>query len=252
MDHNALVRYARNISLAEIGEAGQEKLLASKVLVIGAGGLGSPLLYYLAAAGIGTIGVVDDDRVALNNLQRQIIHETDDIGRPKVQSAADALSLLNPDIAVVPHLLRLDASNAEELIAGYDMVADGCDNFETRFLVNQICRQLEKTLVSAAVIGFTGQLYTFKSHLGGNLPCYQCLYPEPPAAGATPPCSQAGVLGSVAGMLGSWQATEVIKELLGIGESLAGQMLMFDALGANTRKLQLPRNPACPGCGDDG
>jgi len=249
MHHDLRVRYARNISLPEVGEAGQKRLLASKVLVIGAGGLGSPLLMYLAAAGVGTLGIVDDDRVALSNLQRQILHETEDVGRPKVKSAEDTLHYLNPDINYTPHHCRLTQDNADELIADYDLVADGCDNFETRFIVNAACLRQKKTLVSAAVIGFSGQLYTFKPYLGDPHPCYQCLYPELPAPDATPRCSESGVLGSVVGQLGSWQATEVIKELLGIGESLSRQMMVVDALNNAVRKVKLPHDPACACCG---
>ena len=247
-----LTRYARNISLPEIGEAGQEKLLQSRVLVIGAGGLGSPLLLYLAAAGIGTLGIVDDDRVALSNLQRQIIHETTDVGRSKAASAVDALYDLNPSITLIPHDGRLEAKNAEALITNYDIIADGCDNFETRFLVNETCFKHQKTLVSAAIMGFYGQLSTFKPYLGAPHPCYQCLQPGLPHRFAMPRCSESGVLGSVAGQMGTWQATEVIKELLGIGESLSGQMLVVDALNASVRKLKLPRNSACPCCGKKG
>lgn len=249
MTDDQRIRYARNISMPEVGEAGQRKLLASKVLVIGAGGLGSPLLLYLAAAGVGTIGIVDDDRVALSNLQRQILHETGDIGRPKVQSAEDSLHYLNPDIKYVPHMYRIDENNAEELISQYDLVADGCDNFETRFIVNKACLKQKKPLVSAAVIGFSGQLYTFKPYLGDSHPCYQCLYHELPRPDSAPRCSDSGILGSVAGQMGSWQATEIVKELLGIGESLSGQMIVVDALNNMTRKIKLPRDPHCSCCG---
>ncbi len=249
MQHAQNVRYARNISLPEVGAVGQNTLARAKVLVVGAGGLGSPLLLYLAAAGVGTIGIVDHDRVALSNLQRQIIHETADVGRPKTQSAIDALSDLNPEIRLIPHACRLDETTVAPIMADYDLVADGCDNFETRFLVNRQCFQHRKTLVSASVSGFFGQLYTFKPYLGGEHPCYQCLYPEQPSADATPPCSESGVLGSVAGMMGAWQATEVIKELLGIGESLSGFMIMADMLSVSVRKIKIPRNPACQCCG---
>lgn len=249
MEHDAQLRYSRNISLPEIGEEGQERLLQSRVLVIGAGGLGSPLLTYLAAAGVGTIGIVDDDRVALSNLNRQILHETADIGQLKTESAKEALHDLNPDIRIVTHPCRLDATNEDEILSGYDLVADGCDNFETRFWVNAACMRHGKTLVSAAVMGFNGQLYTFKPYLGEPHPCYQCLYPELPPADATPRCSESGVLGAVAGMMGCWQATEVIKELLGIGEGLSGFIMIFDARSATVRKVTLRRDPACPCCG---
>ena len=249
MPHERNVRYARNISLPEIGAGGQTTLERARVLVIGAGGLGSPLLLYLAAAGVGTLGIVDYDRVALSNLQRQIIHETADIGRPKTDSAADALSDLNPDITIIPHTGRLDETTAAAIISEYDIVADGCDNFATRFLVNRQCLHHRKTLVSASIGGFVGQLYTFKPYLGGNNPCYQCLYPDLPAPDATPSCAEGGVLGSVAGIMGAWQATEVIKEILGIGDSLSGFMLLFDALSADVRKVRIPRLPNCQCCG---
>lgn len=248
MDRNAQHRYARHISLPEIGADGQEVLLQSRVLVVGAGGLGSPLLLYLAAAGVGAIGVVDDDRVALNNLQRQILHETADVGRAKTASAADALKDLNPDITVIPHPVRLDDTNSAELIRAYDLIADGCDNFQTRFLLNRECLKQGKTLVSAAVMGFAGQLSTFKPYLGAPHPCYQCLHPELPLPEVTPSCNEAGVLGSVAGQMGAWQTTEVIKELLGVGSSLSGYLLLLDGLNASVRKVKLPRDPACPCC----
>ncbi len=248
-DHDNAVRYARNISLPEIGRAGQDRLGRAKVLVVGAGGLGSPLLLYLAAAGVGTLGVVDHDLVALSNLQRQILYETTDIGQAKAEAAQFALNDMNPEVKVIPHHTRLDESNIEEIIGGYDLVADGSDNFATRFLVNSHCLKAKKTLVSAAVIGFGGQLYSFKPYLGAPHPCYQCLCPRLPPPDATPRCADSGVLGSVAGILGSWQATEVIKELLGIGESLSGYMLLLDALKAEIRKIKLPRDPMCKCCG---
>lgn len=249
LQHDQHLRYARNISLPEISADGQQALLQSRVLVVGAGGLGSPLLLYLAAAGVGTLGIADADRVALSNLQRQVLHETADLDRPKVESAADALQDLNPEIKIVPYPVRLDAGNADDLIAQYDLVADGSDNFATRLLVNAACFRHRKTLVSAAVMGFAGQLYTFKPYLGGDHPCYQCLVNELPPPEATPRCAEAGVLGSVAGTLGAWQATEVIKELLGIGDSLSGHMLLLDALAATIRKVKLPRDPECGCCG---
>ncbi|MEG9884713.1 MAG: ThiF family adenylyltransferase [Hyphomicrobiales bacterium] len=242
------LRYAGNILLPEIGENGQERLLSAKVLVIGGGGLGSALLFYLAAAGVGTLGLVDDDRVALSNLQRQILYGGGDVGRPKVESAEKRLHSLNPDIDYIVYQRRLDADNADELIAGYDLVADGCDNFKTRFIVNAACLWQEKTLVSAAVTGFSGQLYTFKPYRGAPHPCYRCLYPDT-LTDATPGCSQSGVLGSLAGQMGSWQATEVVKELLGLGESLSGRMMVVEALTNTIRKLTIKRNPSCPCCG---
>ncbi len=239
-------RYARHILLREVGGVGQEKLLKSKVLLIGAGGLGSPLLLYLAAAGVGTIGVVDDDTVDLSNLQRQIAHTTDRVGMAKVDSAKAAVAAINPDVTVVTHKVRLTADNAAALIAGYDLVADGSDNFPTRFLVNDACFFAKKTLVSAAVLRFDGQLSTFKPHAGG--PCYRCLYPAPPPPGQIPTCDEAGVLGAVAGVLGTLQATEVLKELLGIGDSMAGRLLIYDALSAAMRHVKIKPDPECPLC----
>ena len=234
-------RYARHFVLPEIGRAGQERLLAARVLVIGAGGLGSPSTFYLAAAGIGTIGLVDDDAVDPTNLQRQILHTQDRVGIPKVESARATVAALNPDVTLLGHPVRLDAANVDALIADYDIVADGSDNFPTRYLVNDACRRAGKTLVSAAVVRFEGQLATFKP--GG--PCYRCLHPESsdPEEGMT--CVGAGVLGAVAGVLGTLQATEVVKEILGIGDSLAGHLLLVDGLATSFRKLRLSVDPAC-------
>jgi molybdopterin/thiamine biosynthesis adenylyltransferase len=239
-------RYARHILLQDVGGVGQEKLLNAKVLVIGAGGLGSPLILYLAAAGVGTIGVVDDDQVDLSNLQRQIAHATDRIGVDKTTSAKQAVAAINPDVAVIEHKMRLTVQNANALIGGYDVIADGSDNFPTRFLVNDTCYFAKKTLVSAAVLRFDGQLATFKPHAGG--PCYRCLYPEPPPPGQIPSCDEAGVLGAVAGVMGTLQATEVLKEILGIGESMAGRLLIYDALAANMRQVKVNPDPQCPLC----
>ncbi|MDA5194628.1 HesA/MoeB/ThiF family protein [Govanella unica] len=242
-----LDRYARHIILREVGGAGQQDLLRARVLVIGAGGLGSPLLMYLAAAGVGTLGIVDDDAVALSNLQRQILHSTDRVGEAKTQSAITALAALNPDVRVIAHNLRLTPDNAREIIAGYDIVADGCDNFATRFAVNDACVALKKTLVSAALSQFEGQLATFKPHAGPDLPCYRCFVPEAPEGIAN--CAEAGILGAVAGVMGTWQAVEVLKEILDLGQSLAGRILLYDALSARTRTVRLKRDPACPVCG---
>lgn len=239
-------RYARHILLKEVGGVGQEKLLKSKVLVIGAGGLGSPVILYLAAAGVGTIGVVDDDTVDLSNLQRQIAHTTGRIGVAKVASAQAAVAAINPDVKVVAHKVRLTADNAAALIADYDVIADGSDNFTTRFLVNDACFFAGKTLVSAAVLRFDGQLSTFKPHAFG--PCYRCLYPAPPPPGQIPSCDEAGVLGAVAGVLGTLQATEVLKEITGIGDSMAGRLLIYDALSAALRQVKINPDPACPLC----
>lgn len=248
-------RYARHILLPEVGGTGQAKLLDSKVLVIGAGGLGSPLILYLAAAGVGTIGVVDDDSVDLSNLQRQVLHHTADVGKPKVESAREAVAAINPDIKVETHGLRIDVGNAAELISRYDLVADGSDNFSTRFLINDACFFARTPLVSAAILRFDAQIATYRPFPGPNGeapgPCYRCLFREPPPPGQIPTCAEAGVLGALCGMVGSLQASEVIKELLGIGESLAGSLLVFDGLGAEFRKIKVNHDPGCPLCGDD-
>ena len=244
-------RYARHILLKEVGGEGQTKLLRSRVLVIGAGGLGSPLLLYLAAAGVGTIGVVDDDTVDLSNLQRQIVHGTDDVGRPKVESAAQTVNAINPDVNVIAHNHRITVANALEMISGYDLVADGSDNFATRFLVNDACYFAGKPLVSAAILRFDGQISTFKAYEEGGGPCYRCLFRAPPPPGQIPSCAEAGVLGALCGMLGSFQATEVLKELLGIGEGLSGSLMVVDALAATFRKITVRRDPGCPLCGSN-
>jgi molybdopterin/thiamine biosynthesis adenylyltransferase len=242
-------RYARHIILDEVGEEGQAKLMASRVLVVGAGGLGSPLLLYLAAAGVGTLGVIDDDAVDLSNLQRQIIHPTAQIGHAKVESARAAIAAINPEIAVEAHAVRLDETNAAALVRRYDIVADGSDNFSTRYLLNDICYAERRTLVAAALSPFDGQLSTFKAYLGPPHPCYRCLFREPPPPDLVPRCETAGILGAIAGVIGTLQATEVLKELLGLGESLSGQLLMYDARRADFHKIKLPRDPDCPTCG---
>ena len=242
-------RYSRHILLGEVGGIGQARLKAAKVLVIGAGGLGSPLVLYLAAAGVGTIGIVDDDHVELSNLQRQIAHTTARIGAPKAQSAAEAATAINPGVRVEPHPVRLNADNALDLIARYDIVCDGTDNFATRFLVADACALAKRTLVSAAVLRFEGQLSVFKPHAGG--PCYRCLYAEAPPDGAVPTCSEAGVLGAVTGVMGTLQATEVLKEILGVGESLSGKLLIWDALASRFRTVRLRPDPHCALCGPD-
>jgi adenylyltransferase/sulfurtransferase len=241
-------RYARHLILEEIGEDGQAKLLSSSVLVVGAGGLGSPLALYLAAAGVGRLGIVDDDRVELSNLQRQVLHGTADVGRRKTDSAAEALARANPEVRVVRHDLRLDAGNALALVADYDLVADGSDNFATRFALADACQKARRPLVSAAVVRFDGQLTTFKPYLGDPHPCIRCLHPEMPDEDAVPRCEQAGILGALAGTMGALQATEAIKELLDLGKSLSGRLLIYDALGATFRKIRLPRRAGCPGC----
>ncbi len=242
-------RYSRHILLGEVGGVGQARLRAARVLVVGAGGLGSPLIMYLAAAGVGTIGIVDDDRLELSNLQRQIAHATDRLGMGKAASAAIAASALNPLVDVRTHPMRLDAANALDLIGSYDIVCDGSDNFATRFLVADACVLARRTLVSAAVLRFEGQLATFKPHAGPHCPCYRCLHPAPPPPGLVPACNEAGVLGAVTGVMGTLQATEVLKEIIGIGQGLAGRLLVWDALSARMRTIGLPRDPACSACG---
>lgn len=248
LSQDRLVRYSRNIKLPEIGERGQQRLLSSSVLVIGAGGLGSPIALYLAASGVGKIGIIDGDKVELSNLQRQIIHETSDIKRNKVDSAKDSIHDLNPEIEVITFDFRLDENNAAKIISGYDIIVDGSDNFETRFMVNDVCYELKKPLISGAINRFDGQVYTFKSYQEGK-PCYRCIYPEVPPAGTMPNCSEHGVIGAIAGVVGSMQATEVIKELLGIGESLAGFMIVIDALNNNYRKVKVNKDKNCKTCG---
>ncbi|MEL0105439.1 MAG: molybdopterin-synthase adenylyltransferase MoeB [Rhodospirillaceae bacterium] len=243
-------RYARHILLPEVGGTGQEKLLNAKVLVIGAGGLGSPLAMYLAAAGVGTLGIIDDDAVDLSNLQRQILHDTKSVNTPKVESAKHTLARINPDVRVNAHQERLTATNALSLFAEYDIIADGSDNFPTRFLVNDASYFAKRTLVSAAILRFDGQIATYKAHNKGDHPCYRCLFREAPPPGQIPTCSEAGVLGALCGVMGSLQATEVLKEILGIGESLSGSLLICDALGTTFRKVKLKRDPACPLCGE--
>ena len=245
-----LERYARHIILKEVGGAGQARLLNARVLVIGAGGLGSPLIMYLAAAGIGTIGVVDFDEVGLSNLQRQILHTTDRVGIAKTTSAAHTVAALNSDVRVVQHTERLTVANAMRLIADYDIVADGSDNFATRFLVNDACKFAGKTLVSGALSQFDGQIATFKTYMVGDHPCYRCISREPPPPGLAPSCAEAGVLGALAGVVGSLQAVEVLKEIVGIGESLSGKLVIYDALNAVWRTVRVRRDPKCALCGD--
>jgi molybdopterin/thiamine biosynthesis adenylyltransferase len=248
-----IARYSRHILLREVGGTGQAKLRAASVLVVGAGGLGSPLALYLAAAGVGRIGIVDDDRVELSNLQRQIAHGMAQLGTGKARSAAAAAAAINPGVEIVAHETRLTPANALGLVAGYDIVCDGTDNFATRYLVADACVLARRTLVSAAVLRFEGQLSTFRPHVHtpeGHGPCYRCLYPEMPAEGTVPTCSEAGVLGAVTGVMGSLQATEVMKEIIGIGESLSGRLLIWDALATRFRTIAFRHDPACPACGD--
>lgn len=248
-------RYARHILLKEVGGVGQSKLMDAKVLVVGAGGLGSPAILYLAAAGVGTIGIVDADTVDLSNLQRQIAHTTERIGMSKVESAAMAAKAINPDVDVVTHETRIDASNAMEMISAYDIVADGSDNFETRFLINDACFFAGKTLVSAAILRFDGQIATYKAHVhsddGSHGPCYRCIFPEAPPPGQVPSCAEAGVLGALCGMMGSLQTTEILKEIMGIGDSLSGSLLVVDGLSTDFRKIKVKPDPACALCGDN-
>jgi len=244
-------RYSRHIILPEVGAEGQSKLLESKVFMIGAGGLGSPVAYYLAAAGVGTIGIADADVVDSSNLQRQIIHNQDRIGMPKVESARETMQALNPDVKVNTYNYFITEDNVREIIRDYDLIIDGCDNFPTRFLVNDACYFEKKPLISGAMFRFEGQVATFKPHQGKDAPCYRCLYPEPPPAGLVPSCSEAGILGALAGAVGTIQAVEAIKELLGIGESLAGRLMVFDALRMEWKKLKLHKDPACPLCGEN-
>ena len=242
-------RYSRHIILNEVGGKGQKKLSRAQILIIGAGGLGSPAALYLAAAGIGTIGLVDGDVVDLSNLQRQILHTTATVGKPKVESGQQMLAALNSDVTVKTYPYNIDAGNILELIQDYDIVLDGSDNFTTRFLVNDACFFGKKTLVSGSMFRFEGQLATIKPHEG--YPCYRCLYPEPPPAGMVPNCQEAGVLGVLAGTVGVLQASEAIKEMLGIGESLADKLLIYDALDMTFRKVSRPKDPACPLCGNN-
>src|SRR5918995_2829057 len=240
-------RYSRHIILQDVGGKGQLKLSKAKVLLIGAGGLGSPAGLYLAAAGIGTIGLVDGDVVDLSNLQRQILHSTATVGQPKVESGRRTLAAMNPEITINAYHQLVDADNILPLVKQYDVVLDGSDNFTTRFLVNDACFFAKTTLVSASMFRFEGQLTTIKPHQG--YPCYRCLYPEPPPAGLVPNCQEAGVLGVLAGTIGVLQASEAIKEILGIGETLADRLLIYDALEMKFRKVSRPKDPACPLCG---
>jgi adenylyltransferase/sulfurtransferase len=245
-------RYARHILLDEVGGIGQAKLRAARVLIVGAGGLGSPLALYLAAAGVGHVGIADDDRVEVSNLQRQIAHATSSIGRAKVDSAAAAMAAINPLVRVTTHAVRVTADNVNTLIADYDIVCDGTDNFTARFTLADACYALGKTLVSAAVLRFEGQLATFRrgfTEAGDPLPCYRCLYPAPPPAGLVASCAEAGVLGPITGVMGTLQATEVLKEILGIGQTLAGRLLIWDALSMRFRVVRLLRDPGCAVCG---
>ncbi|MCS6913910.1 MAG: molybdopterin-synthase adenylyltransferase MoeB [Myxococcales bacterium] len=240
-------RYARHIMLPEVGEAGQARLLRARVLLVGAGGLGSPAGLYLGAAGVGTLGIVDDDVVDASNLQRQVLHNTTRLGMPKVESAERTLTELNPDVRVVRHPVRLVSDNVLDIIRDYDVIVDGADNFQTRYLINDASLAVRKPVVHASVFRFEGQITTFVPYQG---PCYRCLYPEPPSAGMAPSCNEAGVLGVLPGVMGVLQATETIKLLLGIGQTLVGRLLLYDALRASIRELRLRRDPGCVVCAD--
>lgn len=248
LSDDELDRYARHLVLREVGGPGQARIRSAKVLVVGAGGLGSPAALYLAAAGVGTLGLADDDAVSLSNLQRQILFRTADVGRPKVEAGAQALKDLNPGIRIHSHHTRLTAANVMAVIAGYDIVADGSDNFATRFLLNDACFFARKVLVSAAVTEFEGQLATYKGYKPDR-PCYRCLFPAPPPPGTVPSCSETGVLGAAAGVMGSLQALEVLKEIADLGTGLAGKILTYKALTAEFRTARLPKDPACALCG---
>ena len=241
-------RYSRHLLIPEIGAEGQQKLLDAKVLLLGAGGLGSPTALYLAAAGVGTLGIVDDDVVDTSNLQRQVIHTTDRVGTPKVDSAEIAIKALNPDVRVRKYQTRIDASNIMEIIEGYDIIVDGVDNFPTRYLLNDATVRLRIPVVSASILGFDGQLSVFKPYEG---PCYRCLFREPPPAELAPSCGANGVLGVLPGTMGLLQATEVVKLILGIGEPAIGRLLLYDALGATLTEVKVHRDPECPICSRD-
>ena len=239
-------RYSRHIILPEVGGSGQQKMLEARILLLGAGGLGSPAAYYLAAAGIGNLGIVDFDRVDLSNLQRQIIHSTERIGMLKTESAKKTIEALNPDVNITLYNERLDSSNIMSLIEGYDYIVDGSDNFPTRYLVNDACVMKNKTLIHGSIYRFEGQVTVFKP---GDGPCYRCLYPEPPPPGMVPNCQEGGVLGVLAGVIGNLQVVEVLKLILGIGKPLVGKLLIYDALNTEFRNLRLPRDANCPICG---
>ena len=241
-------RYLRHVMLPEIGVAGQERLKAARVLCLGAGGLGSPAALYLAGAGVGTIGLVDDDRVSLSNLHRQLLHGTKDVGREKTESARDRLRDVNPEVEVRLHACRFESANAEEILCDYDLLVDGTDNFATRYLSNDVAVFARKPNVYGSIFRFDGQATIFAPHLGG--PCYRCLFPEPPPPGAVPSCAEAGVLGVLPGIVGTMQATEALKLILGIGQPLIGRLVHFDALKMKFREFNLKRDPDCPVCGE--
>jgi molybdopterin/thiamine biosynthesis adenylyltransferase/rhodanese-related sulfurtransferase len=248
LNNEEIRRYSRHLILPEVGLSGQKKIRSTSVLCIGAGGLGSPIAMYLAAAGIGKLGILDFDAVDFSNLQRQIIHGTEDVGRPKIESARDTLKCINPNVEVILHNTRISSENALELIRPYDIVVDGTDNFPTRYLTNDACVLLRKPNVYGSIFRFEGQASVFAPHLGG--PCYRCLYPEPPPPGMVPSCAEGGVLGVLPGIVGTIQATEILKLALGKGSSLIGRLLLFNALEMRFRELKLRRDPQCPLCGE--
>lgn len=239
-------RYSRHVLLPEVGAEGQRRLLDSRVAIVGAGGLGSPCSMYLAAAGVGTLGLIDGDLVDLSNLQRQVLHSEADLGRPKTESGAEALARLNPGVRVVRHQVVLSSANALEILAGYDVVVNGCDNFPTRYLLSDACVLLRKPLVDASILRFEGQAAVYLPGQG----CYRCLFPEPPPPGMVPSCAEGGVLGALPGLMGSLQALETVKVLLGVGRPLSDRLLLFNALTCEHRVLKRHRDPACPACGD--
>jgi molybdopterin/thiamine biosynthesis adenylyltransferase len=241
-------RYSRHLLIPEIGDEGQRKLLDARVLLLGAGGLGSPAALYLAAAGVGTLGIVDNDEVDLSNLQRQVIHNTQRIGTPKVESAEETIKALNPDVEVVAYPVRLDSSNILEIIEGWDVIVDGLDNFPSRYLLNDASVRMKIPVVSASILGFDGQLSVFKPYEG---PCYRCLFPEPPPAELAPSCGANGVLGVLPGTMGLLQATEVVKLIVGAGDPAIGRLLLYDALAASLTEVKVRRDPQCPICSRD-
>ena len=248
LNESQIHRYSRNILLNDIGGIGQKKLLSAKVLVVGAGGLGSPVLYYLAASGIGNIGIIDHDQVDISNLQRQILYSTNDIKRKKATRAKEKLISLNPDINVKVYTDKLNVNNINNVIKDYDFIADGSDNFETRFILNDNCFSQKKVLISGAVQGFEGYISTFNFNDKISSPCYRCIFPEPPPDDIVENCSTAGILGSVAGVVGSIQATEIVKEILEIGDSLTGWLIIFDGINSEFRKIKVRKDPKCSTC----
>ena len=249
LNNDEIRRYSRHLILPEVGMAGQKKICSTSVLCIGAGGLGSPIAMYLAAAGVGKIGIVDFDVVDFSNLQRQIIHGTDDVNRPKAESAKETINSINPNVEVVIHNTRISSENAIDIIKNYDIVVDGTDNFTTRYLTNDACVLLKKPNVYGSIFRFEGQASVFAPHLGG--PCYRCLYPEPPPPGMVPSCAEGGVLGVLPGIIGCIQATEILKLALGKGNTLVGRLMLYNALDMKFRELKLRKDPQCPICGEN-